>query len=340
MNSKSLLALILLTLLGVGGYYISSQQNSINRSASIGEVLLADVLPHVNSIEKITITGADNTTVVTLHKQGGTWQVAERDNYPAEIATIRSLVVALLEARMLEEKTSNPDLYARLGVEAISHADAQGMQVTLYYADQSAALIIGNPGPQLNKNRYVRQPDAATTWLVDQKIEVKHELTYWLEKDLFSIEPEQITRVAVTVADSATMLIEHQHDTNTPEGSHFKVTNLSDPGAQVVDAELQQISNALSSFQLLDVATRDIIAGHSASLNIEYQLNDGSVIALEAYDLDGQRYAVINVSGPAEFVTRVQEKSQGRVFKLPNVSYEAMFKREEDVLVITEDMLN
>ncbi len=341
MNSKSLLALILLTLLGAGGYFFSSQQDSINRSAAIGAVLLADVLPYVNDIQRIVITAANNQTTVTLAKHENAWYVAERDNYPAEIAKIRSLVVSLMEASIMEEKTSNPDLYARLGVEDVSNADAQGMQVTLDYGDQSAALIVGNPGPQLNKNRYVRKPDETTSWLVDKKIDIKHELTHWLQKDLFSVEPEQIAQVAVTVAGSKTMIIEHQHDDHEVQhSSHFKVTNLSDPAAQVVDAELQQITNALSSFQMLDVATLDKVADHSASLNIEYRLKEGTVITLTAYDLDGERYAAIDISGSAEFVDSVQEKAAGRVFKLPNVSYEAMFKQESDVLVITEDMLN
>jgi hypothetical protein len=73
---------------------------------------------------------------------------------------------------------------------------------------------------------------------------------------------------------------------------------------------------------------------------IEYQLNDSSVIALQAYDLDGERYAAIDVTGPVDFAESVRQKAQGRLFKLPNVSYEAMFKKEQDVLAITEDMLN
>ena len=68
MNSKSLIALVVLTALGIGGYYLSNQNHSINRSALIGEVLLADVVPQANSIEKIEIIGADNQTEVTLKK--------------------------------------------------------------------------------------------------------------------------------------------------------------------------------------------------------------------------------------------------------------------------------
>lgn len=341
MNSKTLLALVVLAIIGVGGYYLSNQKTSVNRSAAIGKVLLADVLPQANSIQKIKIAGADNQTIVTLNKQGATWQVEERDNYPAEISQIRSLVVSLLEAHIIEEKTSNPELYARLGVEDISHADAQGMQVTLHYGEQATALIVGKPGPQLNKNRYVRKPNDATSWLVNKKIDIKHDLTYWLDKDLFSLEPQEIAKVTIKVAGSKAIIIEHRHDeTDEPDSSHFKVTNLTDPNAHVVDAELQQITNALSSFQLLDVASQDKVADHAVSLMIEYQLNDSSVIALQAYDLDGERYAAIDVTGPVDFAESVQQKAQGRVFKLPNVSYEAMFKKEQDVLAITEDMLN
>jgi hypothetical protein len=47
----------------------------------------------------------------------------------------------------------------------------------LHYGEQAAALIVGKPGPQLNKNRYVRKPNDATSWLVNKKIDIKHDLT-------------------------------------------------------------------------------------------------------------------------------------------------------------------
>ena len=341
MNKQSLLALVALTIIGVGAYYFSNQNDSVNRSSLIGEVLLADVIPHANSIDKIVITGAGNHTIVTLNKHDSAWQIYERDRYTADISQIRRLVISLLEASIVEEKTSNSELYYRLGVEDISLVDAQGVQVTLHYGEESASLIVGKPGPQLNKNRYVRKPNEKSSWLVDRKIDVKHDLTYWLDKDLFSIEPHQIAKVTIEVDGSSPMTIEHRHNENdSADSSHFKVTSLTNPKSYVVDAELQQITNALSSFQLLDVAKPDKVATHAVSLNIEYQLNDGTIITIQAYDLDGERYASIDVSGSADFVAAIQPRIKSRVFKLPNVTYEAMFKREEDVLAITEDQLN
>lgn len=341
MNKQSLLALIVLTLIGVGGYYISNQKDSINRSSLIGELLLAEVIPHANSIDKIVITGAGNHTIVTLNKQGSAWHIDERDNYIADISQIRRLVISLLEAKIVEEKTSNVELYSRLGVEDISYDDAQGAQVTLHYGQKSAALIIGKPGPQLNKNRYVRKPHENPSWLVDRKIDIKHDLTYWLDKDLFSVEPHEIAKVTIVAGDSSPLIIEHRHDeSDSADSSHFKVTNLTDPNAYVVDAELQQVTNALSSFQLLDVARQDTVAGHPVSLNIEYQLNDGTFITMQAYDVEGERYVSIDMDGPADFVANIQPRTKGRVFKLPNVTYDAMFKKEEDILAITEDQLN
>ena len=49
-----------------------------------------------------------------------TWTVAERDNYPADTGRLRKLLLELAEARLLEEKTSNPELYDRLKVEDIA----------------------------------------------------------------------------------------------------------------------------------------------------------------------------------------------------------------------------
>jgi len=48
----------------------------------------------------------------------------------------------------------------------------------------------------------------------------------------------------------------------------------------------------------------------------------------------------IDMDSPADFVANIQPRTKGRVFKLPNVTYDAMFKKEEDILAITEDQLN
>jgi len=229
----------------------------------------------------------------------------------------------------------------------VAASEAQGVKAVVKYNNQLAELIVGNPGPQINKSRYVRPADSQTSWLVDRKIDLKHQPEYWLKKDILSVEPNEVASITITLQDGAVLEIANTND----ENNTFKVTNLTDESAQVVDAELHQVANALSSFQLLDVVSHEEFKQESATMNISYRLKSGANIDLQAYDVDDDHYAAVTSSLSADiadenkdaaqsYVEQINQVTSGWVYKIPNVTYDSMYKREADVLAITEDQLN
>ena len=327
---------------------MTSSETSMNTSESIGSPVLPGLLESVNDISQIRISQAGNETVATLKVSGEGWVIEERNDYPADISKIRTVALDLAQANIIEEKTSNPDLYHRLGVEAIDAADAQGIQLTIDYGNQSRTLIVGKPGPQLNKNRYVRLADSETSWLVDKKIDIKHDTAYWLRKDLFSVEPSEVLQVDIVMPDDSRLTIQNSN----PDDNTFIVANLSDPESQVVQAELDQVTNALSSFQLLDVTNAENFAGNEPTMHVDYLLKQGVLIRLVAYEVDKDHFMEIEVDQAApetgievsdatrDYISELQKMTTGWVFKIPSVSYDSMYKSEPDVLAITEDQLN
>lgn len=348
MNAKSLIILVVLVAIGVAVYFYSSGNSRINSAESVGAPIIPGLYAALNEVDELQFSSAGNTTVATLKRTDSNWVVQERSGYPADIAKIRSVVLALAEAKIQEEKTSNKDLYAKLGVEDIEQKVATGTQVSVHYSGQSPSLIIGKPGPQINKNRYVRRANDATSWLVDKKLDVQYEVTHWLRKDILSVEPAEVAAVTITLSDDAKLEIQNDNS----EENKFVVTNLSDPNSQVIDAELHQVTNALSSFQLLDVVTQEAFGEQEPSMVIDYQLKSGANINIVAFEIDADHFVRVNAGlhaptgGAVEdqsvqtFVQELQNKTAGWIFKIPNVSYDSMYKREEDVLAITEDQLN
>ena len=344
MNTKTLFTLIALLVIGVGVYWFSSNSSQINLAAKVGSPILPGLQDALNKIDKLELIGAGNNIITTLTREDNHWTVLERNNYPADIAKIRSVVIALADAKIIEEKTSNKDLYSKLGVEDLAQKEATGVQVNLHYGDQSQALIVGKPGPQINKNRYARRIGSETSWLVDRKLDLHHDIAYWLQKDILSIEPGEVSAVTIVLSDDSRLEIEN---TNS-EDNVFVVTNLSDPNSQVINAELHQITNALSYFQLLDVNSKDQFADIEPSMLVAFALKSGAKIVLTAYEVEQDHFAAIDVSVDEEqsegnvqtYVAELRNKTQGWVYKIPNVSYDSMYKREADVLAITEDQLN
>ncbi len=347
MNAKALVVLFILFAVGVASFYFSNNKGGINTAESIGSPLLPGLFEKLNDVDKIQLTGAGNNIVTTLEKNEKHWAVTERSYYPADISKIRSVVLALAEAKIIEEKTSNEELYSKLGVEDLGQKDAGGIQIGIFFDDQQYSLIVGKPGPQINKNRYVRLLDDKTSWLVDRKLDLLHDIAYWLRKDLLSIEPQEISEIVIELLDGSRLEIENAGE----EENIFSVTNLTNPDSQVIDAEIHQITNALSSFQLLDVVSEADFSGGEPQMAVTYKLKSGANIYIVGYELDKSHYVSLragieetreasSISDEAKsYISDIQTRLDGWIFKIPNVSYDSMHKREEDLLAISVDQL-
>ena len=348
MNIKTLYILVACLLIGAGAYYFTSLDTSINAADKIGTSFAPELLGSLNNVSKVEITGPNNQVLSTLIKSNDTWLVKEKNQYPADISKIRTSLLAIAEAKIMEQKTSNPDLYSKLGVEDVSSESAQGVKVHLEYDGNVSNIVIGKPGPQINKTRYVRNEDSNTSWLIDRKIDLNHDAAYWLRKDIFSVEPDEVLEVIISLADGSRLEIKN---TNQEENS-FEVTNLTDPESQVVDAELHQVTNALSSFQLLDVVTdTSVIGDDNKTMDVSYHLKNGILINLTGYEIEQDNFVAIDVKESSkdgmniddqvkEEVSRLQDITAGWIYKIPNVTYDSIHKSEPDVLAITEDQLN
>ena len=185
------------------------------------------------------------------------------------------------------------------------------------------------------------------SWLIDRKIDLEHEPDYWLRKDILSIEPSEVTVVTIMLQDGDRLELTNNGD----EENTFEVTNLTDPTTQVVEAELHQVTNALSSFQLLDVDVNTNFANVEPTMKVTFQLKSGVIVTVIAYEVENNHYAelelrlVDDVSAeqkPAaeKYKDELKKLTSRCVYKIPNVTYDSMNKREADVLAITEYHLN
>ncbi len=348
MNIKSLIILVACLIIGASAYYFSTANKSINSVEKIGTAFIPGLLAKLNDVATIEITKANDQVLATLLKNEDSWVVKEKKQFPADITKIRASLLAIAEAKILEQKTSNPDLYAKLGVEDVANKDAQGIKAVIQYGDNKGEIIVGNPGPQINKTRYVRHANNTTSWLIDRKIDLNYDSAHWLRKDILSVEPDEMREVVIELADGSKLEIKN---TNLEENK-FEVTNLSDPESQVVDAEIHQVTNALSSFQLLDIAAdNSIFVEGQKKLEASYRLKSGIVIDIDAYEVDQEHFVALNIYGEKiddqaidesvkKKIEQLQAKTTGWIYKIPNVTYDSMNKSESDVLAITEDQLN
>jgi hypothetical protein len=78
---------------------------------------------HVNDVNKVVITGADNKPTATITRAGDGWSVAEKGGYAADTGKLREFLLKLADSKLIEQKTANKEKYATLGVVDVSVKD-------------------------------------------------------------------------------------------------------------------------------------------------------------------------------------------------------------------------
>ncbi|MBT76798.1 MAG: DUF4340 domain-containing protein [Gammaproteobacteria bacterium] len=248
MNRRTFI--ILLTTIFVMSLLLLLNRDNFERVET--SVVLPGLDTALNDITKLTIKTAGNRTVTTLMRGTERWTVVERGHYPADVGKIRQNLIALANAMVIEEKTADPALYARLGVEDIASADATGIELIIDSLNSSYRIIVGMTGIR-GSQAYARLPDTDTSLLIAANLELDSEPADWLDHTLIDIPASDIVRVTTTHPDGETVAIEK----NAPDAGNFELVN------QPVDSELttpgaaNSIGSLLTGLTFDDVLTRE-----------------------------------------------------------------------------------
>ncbi len=132
------------------------------------------------------------TPSVTVHKQGDEWTVAERANYPADVPKLRKLLLALSDAKIREEKTSDPANYSIIGVEDPTKAGATGAQLELIAKQGKQDVIVGKP---VEQGSFVRRVGEKSSYIVEPAISFEAEPRYWIDTRLLDISADKIQSI-------------------------------------------------------------------------------------------------------------------------------------------------
>ena len=95
-------------------FALASGDRGVSRAAP-GERGLSGSCAKLGEVASVTVLHDGST--LTLIRDGDSWLVAEKGNYPANAAKISQIVRAMADLTLVEPKTRRPDLYPRLEVE-------------------------------------------------------------------------------------------------------------------------------------------------------------------------------------------------------------------------------
>lgn len=204
-----------------------------------------------------TISLRSDGRTLTIARNADQWLIAEADNYPADRAKIRKLLLEVADLKLIEEKTSNPDRYATLGVQdpnadqtestALEIKDAKGgQQISLIVGKrQMSGAAGGNPG------RYVRLAGKEQALLVTGPLDVPADVASWLVAELLNIDTARVREVRIEHPDGGKV------ELNAADNGDMVLANLpagKEPKAPTV---LNRMKDILQNIRIEDVMRGD-----------------------------------------------------------------------------------
>ena len=292
MNNRALvivaaLAAVLVVLALVG-------QNRAPAPSLSGSTLLPGLHAALNDVNEITLVGAGNETIASILRSEQGWTVPEKGGYAADTAMIRDALLALAEARVVEEKTSNPEFYDRLGVEPVESESSAGTAVTIRYGDEAfPTVILGDVDG--TSQRYARRADEARSLLIDRDPELPRSAPQWLQAGILDLRSDRVSEVIIEHGDGERLHIFKDE----PGQTNYSVDAVPD-GRELQYAGVANVTgNVLRELALEDVepAAAD---GSEPSVTTRFRTFDGLVVTARGYERGDENWLEFEASVDAE----------------------------------------
>jgi uncharacterized protein DUF4340 len=327
MNQRRMVYLFVAAVLVIGvAVWVSLAKRPQSNETLAGRTVLEGLKPALNEVTEIRISKGDATRA-TLRKRDADWSVVERE-YTADSGKVRKLLLDLGSLAVVEEKTSDPASYARLGVEDVKTPQAGGTLVEIITPKKVFSLIVGRTADA--RSSYVRVSGAKASALASPQVMAEADPKRWLDHALVDIPESRVKEIAVTPASgpgySITREKKEQTDftvTNVPKGRELTGPGAANPAA-----------GDLTSFQLDDVRHAPADAKPAASAT--FRTFDGLDIKVDGA-LEGERHFVALTPTSTAKETQAEAevlaaRTKGWQFEVPAYKYDAIFRPLEQLL--------
>jgi hypothetical protein len=252
-----------------------------------GALLLPQLGAELSTVTRVTIRKGSAQPTVSLHKLAGRWTVVQRDEYPANTAKLRDLLLAIAGARVVEQKSADPANYPTLGVEDPAAPDATGTEIAISTPAATQTLIVGKASAGGNFVRFAQQ---ARCLLIAPALSADGEARDWIDARVLDLKPALVQQIQVKPA----------------KGPAFKRK----------DADF----NALATLNALDVGPVADLDFKSAA-NAVVTLTDGAVITLNATTVQDKHWITVESTQDKE----LNDKARGRAYEIGASRYDAIF---------------
>jgi hypothetical protein len=330
-NKRALTILGIATLLVVLTAIVARQQTTSFPQQD--EKLFPELLTQIN--ETAEIIGTSNEGTFTLLGRDGRWLVKEKNEYPADTDKVHQLLVGLSQLRRVEPKTSNPELYAKIGVEDVTVEGAKSLRITLKSTDGRvlADLLVGNrqfgkANPSLSEY-FVRVAGELQARLVEGKIPEEKSVLRWLDQRLLDLNADRVREVQVTHPDGQKVIVRRKE----PSVADYELVGLP-KGAEIESAyAVNSIGNTLTSLTLDDVKpTAAVSFSGKDPLTVELSTFDGLRVNMQAIKDGDQNLARFRATFDSTLAEQTKTDTDQKPDKTSPLKQAEAVKQEVDAL--------
>lgn len=289
------------TLLGVTAVVVAAAialslgHGTARPDADVGAIVLPSVYARSGEVGTIVVKRDKGTLTLQRGKDG--WTVAERSSYPADPTKVRQALVGLAELKLVEAKTSKPELYQRLEVEDVKDgAKSADVEVKDTAGQKMGELIVGKRRPDRlgagTDGIYIRHPGEAQSWLAQGSLDLTGEAKDWLDKKLVSIPPAKVKSVTITHPDGSKLVIAR----DTAEAK-FAVADAPADTKWKSETTIAEPAGALENLELSDVATAEQEKVPEDATVAEFVTFDGLTLKAATWAKDDKTWLRLDASG-------------------------------------------
>ena len=309
MNARIVLILVVLLVVLGGGALLFQYQERSRRPDNVG-TLGQNLFKDLKAAEIAQIRIVEPKATLTVRRKDERWAIAERADFPADVAKVREFVLQALSLKVGQSEPIGEKDRARLNL------DESGTQVEFAAADGKplGKLVVGkkyfkrevdNPEKARADGRFVASPaDPKTVYLVsDPLAQATTRSAEWIDRSSFQVE--KVKTLEVRFPDGSGYRIERDGD-----NADWRLAGAK-PGEKLDVSRANAASYSLSLLELADVAPKD--AKLEEPVAIEATTLDGLSYSIKVGKLQGDNYPVsFNSSGSA----RKDDKDAERLKKL------------------------
>jgi uncharacterized protein DUF4340 len=296
MQKRHLISLTAATvvLVGLAIAVLAAGDRGVSRAAP-GERAFPALAARLGDVASVMVVR--NGSDLTFVRDGDSWLVVERVNYPANAARISQIVRAMADLTLVEPKTQKADFYPRLEVEDPGKGKSTLVSVKDKSGGKIAELTIGKRRYDRlgagNDGVYLRKPGDAQAWLGRGSLDPSGEPSSWLDRRILDISEKQIAKVTLIQADGTKLVIGRATPDakfaveDAPTDAKFKSeTTTSGPAMALETLDLDDVKPAAE----LPVPDKDVTTSSFVTF-------DGLTVDVRLLERDKANWVAISAKG-------------------------------------------